>query len=114
MTRRKGSSMPIIRTLITDFDNTLYDWAGFHIPAFTAMLDTLVIESGIERDDLIPEFRAVHQRHGTSEYAFSISELPSLQRINPGEDLRQKYAKAIEAYRTSRESHLSLYPGVID
>lgn len=78
--------MPIIRTLITDFDNTLYDWAGFHIPAFTAMLDTLVIESGRKRHQLIREFKAVHQRHGTSEYAFSISELPSLQRLHPGQD----------------------------
>jgi len=102
-----------IRTLITDFDNTLYDWAGFHIPAFAAMLDTLVAESAVDRDDLITEFRAVHQQHGTSEYAFSISELPSLQRLRPGEDLREVYTNAVEAYRRVREQNLSLYPGVM-
>lgn len=106
--------MPTIRTLITDFDNTLYDWAGFHIPAFSAMLDALVVKSGRERDELIREFKAVHERHGTSEYAFSISELPSLQRQHPGQDLRKIYASAIEAYRTTRERTLALYPGVME
>jgi phosphoglycolate phosphatase len=114
VTKRKESWMPVIRTLITDFDNTLYDWAGFHIPAFTAMLDTLVVESGIPRAQLIGEFKMIHQKHGTSEYAFSISELPSLQKKHPSQKLGEIYANAIEAYRASREKTLTPYPGVID
>lgn len=106
--------MPVIRTLITDFDNTLYDWAGFHIPAFIAMLDTLVIESGVPREHLISEFKAIHEKYGTSEYAFSILELPSLQRKHPGKNLGEIYAKAIEAYRATRENNLKLYSGVMD
>lgn len=106
--------MSTVTTLITDFDNTLYDWAGFHIPAFTAMLDALEAQSGIPRDRLIREFRAIHQRHGTSEYAFSIDELPSLQEKNPGQNLASIYSPAINAYRLVRGRTLSLYTGVLD
>lgn len=104
--------MKPISLVITDLDNTLYDWFGAWYAAFRAMLDELVRASGLSEDVLIAEIKAVHERYGTSEYAFLIAELPSLRALHPGEDLAHVYADAIEAYRTGRRSTLALYPGV--
>lgn len=103
-----------VSLVITDLDNTLYDWFGAWHAAFRAMLDELVRLSGISEDVLIPEIKAVHERYGTSEYAFLIAELPSLQALHPDADLARVYREAIEAYRTSRRTTLALYPGVED
>ena len=95
-------------------DNTLFDWLGMWQAAFGAMLEHLIADSGVPRATLEAEFFAIHQRHGTTEYAFAIQELPSLRaRHAPdAEDLPGRYAAAIDAYRVMRRRTLALYPGV--
>ena len=66
-------------TLITDFDNTLYDWFHMWHQSFAAMLREVERISGIARSELLPQIRAVHQKYGTSEYAFLLEEVPALQ-----------------------------------
>lgn len=101
-------------TLITDFDNTLYDW--FHVwhQSFDAMLTEIKRISGLGDDVLLPQIRQIHQRHGTSEYSYLIEELPALQAAFPGKDLRVVFDEAIHLYRRARKSSLALYPGVIE
>jgi phosphoglycolate phosphatase len=100
--------------LVTDMDNTLFDWLGMWQAAFGAMLEHLMADSGVPRATLEADFFAIHQRHGTTEYAFAIQELPSLRaRHAPdAEDLPGRYAAAIDAYRVMRRRTLALYPGV--
>jgi phosphoglycolate phosphatase len=74
------------------------------------MLARLAADSGLPREALEREFHALHQRHGTTEYAFAIQELPSLVALHPGEDLVARYAAAIDEYRTARRRTLRLYP----
>ncbi len=101
-----------VTAVVTDIDNTLYDWMAMWVPAFDGMLLRLAADSGVLREQLEREFSAVHQRHGTTEYAFAIQELPSLVALHPGEDLVIRYASAIAAYRTARRRTLQLFPGV--
>ena len=103
-----------VTTIVTDLDNTLWDWVEIWYRPFAAMLDHLIQRSGVERAVLEREIRSVHQRHGTSEYAFLIEELPSLQRLHPGADLRVVYADAIKAYRLQRYDTLKVYDGVLE
>ncbi len=98
--------------LITDLDNTLFDWVDLWYNCFSAMLDQIVSISGIEKEQLTPEIAAVHQRHGTSEYAFLIEELPSVQKMLAGRKSTDVFAPAIDAYRQQRKLHLKLYPRV--
>jgi phosphoglycolate phosphatase len=100
--------------VVVDLDNTLFDWVDIWYRSFKAMLDVLVRESGVAEEILIRDFKGVHKKHGTSEYAFSIEELPALQEMYPGEDLRTRFAGAVEAYRKARESALRLYPTVLE
>ena len=95
-----------VTAVITDIDNTLYDWMAMWVPAFDGMLTRLAADSGVPREQLEREFSVVHQRHGTTEYAFAIQELPSLVALHPGEDLVVRYASAIAAYRTARRQTL--------
>jgi len=111
---QRPSGRPVVTVLVTDVDNTLYDWVAMWVPAFGAMLARLAAESGVPRERLEREFHALHRRYGTTEYAFAIQELPSLVALHPGEDLVARYAAAIDDYRTARRRTLRLYPAVED
>src|SRR5437667_2084377 len=104
---------PRISVLITDLDNTLYDWVGIWYASFNAMLEALLVKSGVQRAQLIAEIKAVHQKHKTSEYAFLIEELPSLLAKHPGQQLTDVYADAIDQYRDARRRTLRCYDGVV-
>ena len=98
--------------LITDLDNTLFDWVDLWLICFSSLLDGLVKVSGIPREKLIPEIRAIHQRHGTSEYSFLIEEIPSLGPVLKGQSATDVFAEPIESYRRLRRQHLRLYSNV--
>jgi phosphoglycolate phosphatase-like HAD superfamily hydrolase len=57
---------PPVSMLITDLDNTLWDWFEAWFRSFSAMLDRLSSKTGISKEQLENEIREVHQRHGTS------------------------------------------------
>ncbi|KAA5599174.1 HAD family hydrolase [Blastochloris sulfoviridis] len=102
------------KVLITDLDNTLFDWVDVWYSCFSAMLQEICDISGLSADELKPEIRKVHQRHGTSEYSFLIEELPLLKQFFPDKDLLEVFRPAIERYRAERARTLRLYSGVAD
>lgn len=105
------------RLLVCDLDNTLYDWVTYYARSFRAMLSVIEQESGISQEVLIREFRDIHHRYHTSEYAFSIQKLPSILAQHPGcceQDIVIRYGKAIEAFRGTRREVLQLYPSVME
>jgi FMN phosphatase YigB (HAD superfamily) len=110
-----ASSRPEVSLLITDLDNTLWDWVDIWHRSFSALLDGIVRISGIPRGDLEPEIRRIHQLRGTAEYSYLIGELPSLRRLH-GEDadLQVIYHEAIEIAKQARREALRLYPSVLD
>ncbi len=100
--------------LITDLDNTLFDWVELWYNCFSAMLDQIVVISGIPKEQLIPEIAAIHQKHGTSEYSFLIEELPSVQRMLNDRRAVDVFSSAIEIYRRKRMLVLKLFPTVAE
>jgi phosphoglycolate phosphatase-like HAD superfamily hydrolase len=109
-----SQELPRVRLLVTDFDNTLYDWFASWYPAFSAMLEIICDSSGIAREQLLREIREVNQRRRTSEYSYLLNELPSLTRLHPHEDVAKVYDDAIHRFRSIRQRTLRLYPGVKD
>ena len=71
-----ASTRPRVTVIVTDVDNTLYDWMAMWWPAFGGMLARLAADSGVPRETLEREFHALHQRHGTTEDACSIPYSP--------------------------------------
>jgi phosphoglycolate phosphatase len=103
---------PVRSVLIVDVDNTLFDWVHVWYAAFSAMFDELVRLSGITPERLLPAIRAVHQKVGTSEYAFLIGGVPMLAPAAGSVPLLDYYAPAVAAYRAARQQALEFYPGV--
>jgi FMN phosphatase YigB (HAD superfamily) len=97
---------------VLDLDNTLWDWVAMWHAMFSAKLEGVVRISGLSAEVLKPEFRAVHQRHSTSEYPFAIEELPSIQAQHTGQDIRALYDSAMHAYYRARKRNLVTYPDV--
>lgn len=105
-----------VSVVITDLDNTLFDWVDIWYSSFRAMLDKIVEISGIPEEELIPEIKKIHEKYGTSEYSFLIEEIPTLQQghpdLSPG-DIKIHYDDAIHAYNKERKRALKLYDGVL-
>jgi len=108
--------LPKIRAVVADLDNTCWDWMGFYIPSMKRFVSDIALLSGTTPEQLYPEIRAVHQRHGTSEYGWVLQEMPTLQRIKEERGdtrpLAEIYKPAIDAYCEERDRRLALYPGV--
>jgi phosphoglycolate phosphatase-like HAD superfamily hydrolase len=100
--------------LITDLDNTLFDWADIWYRCFSGMLEEIIRVSGLPRETLINEIKVVHQKYGTSEYSFLIEELPSLDKFLEGRAATEVFKSAIEIYREQRRLHLKLFPTVAE
>lgn len=105
----------MIKLIITDLDNTMYNWVDFFVPSFNAMVKELSRLTGIKQDTLRASFKRVYQKHKTSEYAFAIEELDVLADLDRGLSVRErlkKYNSAVQAFRKMRLKTLHLYEGV--
>jgi FMN phosphatase YigB (HAD superfamily) len=101
--------------LITDLDDTVWYWFKMWHASFSAQLAELKRVTGLTDEQLLPEMKAVHERHHTSEYAFLLQELPSLRtRFGDNFDPRQSLPSVIQAFRQARKNNTALYPKVFD
>jgi phosphoglycolate phosphatase-like HAD superfamily hydrolase len=107
-------SPPAVSALITDLDNTLFDWLDSWYHSFRLLLAGIVEVSGLPVEVLLPEIKALHQQHGTSEYAYLIHQLPALRARHAECDLPHVYQGVIAACRAARQARLALYPGVME
>lgn len=106
-----------MKLLVTDLDNTLYDWVTYFARSFDAMAAVLERQLEIPREQLFREFRVIHQRFGESERAYSALELPSVAERYPDcsrEKRASLLAPAFDAFSAERKRSLTLYPGVQD
>jgi phosphoglycolate phosphatase len=106
---------PLPRLLVTDLDNTLYDWVTYFSQAFYAMIDELVRIVPVEREKLLDEFRAVHRKWSNSEHPYAVLEIESVRRhFGHAADLEILDAldPALHAFNSARKRSLKLYDGV--
>lgn len=103
------------KLLITDLDNTLYDWVVFFARSFRAMVQELSLLIDVPEARLREEFKTLHQKYGDSERPFTILELPAVRRhfgdLDPDE-MRRKLDRPLSAFSETRRATLRLYPGV--
>ncbi len=107
----------MIKAVITDLDNTLYDWIGFYVPSFLAMIKRLGQLTAINEEELKASFQRLHQKYRTSEYTFSIQQLDVLRKDTEGlttKEILAKYDDAIREFRRVRKERLRLYDSVAD
>ena len=100
--------------LVTDLDNTLWDWFHAWHASFGALLDGLVKSTGLKRSALEEEIQAVHRLRGTTEYSWLIDELPCLLPLSGPQSPRVAFDDALHLQNSARIKETRLYPGVLD
>lgn len=102
--------------LVTDLDNTLWDWVEAFSQAFGALVQGVVEITGLPRAELLQAYRVLHQRHGDIERPFATLELPCVQERLGTTDpvaLHAALAPAFSAFAVARAHALRPYPGVV-
>ena len=105
----------MVKLLICDLDNTLYDWVGYFVPSFYAMVDEATNILGCDREALLDDFKQVHQRHHDSEHPFALLETNIVNTTFPGRSRRELatiFDSAFHAFNSERKRNLHLYDGV--
>lgn len=97
--------------LITDLDNTLYNFIDYYGPCFRAMVHALSERTGVPEDDLICNFRDVYARHGSVEYSFAVQEMECFNGRSAA-DIEDLIDLAMVAFSRARLKRLRPYPGV--
>lgn len=104
-----------MRILVTDLDNTLYDWVTFYSQALDALIEGVATLLSVSEAQVSSELKKVHERYGNSEPPFAILELPCVQSRFPSatrKELMQRLDPALHAFNSVRKRELVLYPGV--
>ncbi len=61
--------------LLTDLDNTLYNWVDYFAPSFRGMVHAISRELDVDENDLMQDFKNVYGKFGSLEFSFTIQEL---------------------------------------
>lgn len=103
------------KLLITDLDNTLYDWVSYFSQSFEALVDSIVEITGIEKSILLRDFKDVHQKYNSSERPFATLEVKAIIDhfgTSDKEILKNKLSPAFQRFSEKRKETLKLYEGV--
>lgn len=106
-----------VKLLITDLDNTLYDWVTYFSAAFYSMLEELSNKLNIDAEVLIKDFKQVHSYYEDTEQPFAVTEVSSIIKRFPGKTPREiitEVDSALYAFNKKRKETLKLYDGVAE
>ena len=67
-----------MRLIVTDIDNTLFDWVEYYTEAFLALLEAVGKIVDVDPAILATQAQKVFTEHRSIEYPFLIQELPSV------------------------------------
>lgn len=70
--------MKDVKLLITDLDDTIWDWLSMWYNSFNPYFERIQNECNIDREKLIKDFKSLHQKYHTSEVSYAYKELASL------------------------------------
>jgi phosphoglycolate phosphatase len=107
----------MIKVVLTDLDNTLYNWVDYYVPSFLAMVEELSGVTGIDQETLKASFKRVHEHYKTTEYSFAVEQLDVLAQAHQGlatTELLTRYDSTFRAFRRVRKNTLRLYEGVAE
>jgi FMN phosphatase YigB (HAD superfamily) len=106
-----------ISLLITDLDNTVYDWITAFVPSLYAMVRTASPILHVDENVLLDELQDVHQRHKDTEHPFALLETKTVvefARNNPSFDIRKVLDPAFHAFNRLRKEKLKVYETVLE
>ncbi|MBL6975106.1 MAG: HAD family hydrolase [Deltaproteobacteria bacterium] len=106
-----------VRLVITDLDNTLYDWVTFYVTAFYQMADAAAAILGVTTDRIVDDLAQVHRDTGNTEQPFGLLQAAVVQAKLPDSSVGERTEildPAFHAFNRARKRHLQLYAGVLE
>jgi HAD superfamily hydrolase (TIGR01662 family) len=100
-----------VSVVVTDLDNTLFDWVSFWYRSFQPFYDFLIAESGLPEPLLERDIRGLFQQYHTSEHLPAFNEIPAFQTAGLEGSFAVAFERALTRYRQQRRTVI-LYPGV--
>lgn len=101
--------------LVTDLDNTLYDWVTYFSRAFYAMVEQASKILEVPEERILDELRLVHRRFRDTETPFALLETEAVRERYRGLD-RTEVAElmdpAFHRFSSARKQWLKLFPRV--
>ena len=98
--------------VVTDVDNTIYDWVGLWAGAFSALLTSLAESTLRGREEWMKSAHAVHRRRHATECPSLLGDLAAAATWPASVDPAKVLPAAAAAYRSYWDHHLTTYPGV--
>lgn len=105
-----------VNFIVTDLDDTIWDWLKMWHGSFEPFLKRIVEQFGVDENLLKSEFKKIHQKYNSSEASFIHQELTCLSQVQKNEfDISTPTSKSIlHEYYSLKKRNLSLYTGVRD
>lgn len=108
---RQPVSLPARRVLLTDLDNTLFNWIDYFAPAFRAMVHALAWATKVSEATLYDQFRDVYADTESVEYTWAIQQLALCKGLKAEEIQRLVHIGRVAFGKTLRK-RLQPYPEV--
>ncbi len=103
--------------MVTDIDNTVFNWVDYYVTAFNAMLDVVAECIDSTRVILAGEAKEVFSIHGSIEYPFVTQEMPSVNKFY-GDDIDAMLTGAVRkgrnAFNLAAQPVMRPYTNVIE
>lgn len=101
--------------MITDLDNTLYDWVAWYAAALRAMVGRAADVLGCDPDRLVVELRAAYAARGSVEEPRALLDLPAVhRRFRDRNAAGRALEPALQAFAQPHPESLAIFPGVVD
>ncbi|WP_028805917.1 HAD family hydrolase [Streptomyces sp. 142MFCol3.1] len=98
--------------LVTDLDNTLYDFAAYYEAGISALVAELEARLAIDSSTVTEKLRDVFTRHGSIEYPFAVEELPEVLEL-PRASRREVTRACLKAFWDAGSATIHPYPTVL-
>lgn len=103
------------KCLITDFDNTLFDWFDNWYQAFNGALCYIIEQSPeLNKEEFLNDIKNIHQEHNTTEYLNVFYEIAKLDKYKNISDFYDVCCNATVLRENLKTEHLHLFPNVIE
>lgn len=104
-----------INCIITDLDNTIWDWFTMWYESFNPYLNRISKELEVDLSLLKEDFKRLHQKYGSTEASYIYDELQSISTDKKAVFNSSTNNKSIiHEYNSLKKNNLSLYDGVLD
>lgn len=106
--------MKDVNFVITDLDDTIWDWLEMWYMSFNPYLKRIAKETGIDISLLKTDFKKLHQKYATIEISFAYKELTSLDPkfYSLFENTPTNSKNILHEYNSNKKNNLIIYDGV--